>query len=202
MGDGDHMERTTGTNTEHTTHHAPWATADDTALVAAFAAGEGEAFAEIVRRHRESLVWAARKYARNHHDVEDIVQDTLLRAALGLPRFRSQARLSTWLHRLACNAGYDFLNHRHMREIPTLDDTNSRVREPSWDPSESYTLRLTVEDALRHLHPEQAASLVLIDALGHTISTAARLQNVAVGTVKSRRHRAKEQLREVLASAT
>ncbi|WKD60057.1 sigma-70 family RNA polymerase sigma factor [Corynebacterium caspium] len=179
-----------------------WQDIRENILVAAFVAGESAAFAEIVRRHHPALERAARRYARNEQDIEDIVQDTFLRAAIGMPTFRAHAQLSTWLIRLLCNAGYDFLNHRNMREIPVLDDNRLAHIEPFWDPSEDYALRISLETGLRSINREQATSLVLIDALGYSVDYVANMHNVAPGTIKSRRFRARKNLRVHCAEAS
>lgn len=173
----------------------------DSQLVVAYLAGEAAAFAEIVTRHGTRLLWVARRYSRNEHDAHDIVQDALLRASQSLHTFRRESKLSTWLHRLVANSGYDFAHHRHLRESPTLDDdrtsrdTDLRL---AYDPLRHIDTRLTLESALNQVRPDQAAALVLIDAAGYSVAHVAAMEGVQPGTVKSRRARAKTALREIM----
>lgn len=183
-------------------HHDHTDRTDDE-LVAAFAAGEARAFREIVRRYERSLFLVAWRWAKNEHDARDILQDALFKAARALPRFRGEARLSTWLHRLVANAAYDHVYRRPRRESLTLDgnekaplDTNARL---SYDPFPRADLGMELGRALRAINPHQAAALLLVDAHGHTVETAAHREGVRPGTVKSRRSRGRERLRRALA---
>ncbi|MGV0341555.1 sigma-70 family RNA polymerase sigma factor [Corynebacterium mastitidis] len=184
----------------HCSHQHP----SDSQLVMAYLAGEAAAFAEIVARHGARLLWVARRYGRNEHDAHDILQEALLRASQNLHTFRREAKLSTWLHRLVANSGYDFAHHRHLREVPTLDD--DRVPRDAdtrlaYDPVGGVDTRLALQAALARVRPDQAAALVLIDAAGYSVAHVAALEGVSPGTVKSRRARAKVALREALGPA-
>lgn len=174
----------------------------DQELVSSYLAGDSRAFSEIFRRHRKRLFWVARRYAGNDEDAHDILQEVFLKASRNLHKFRSEAALSTWLHRLVMNTGYDFVNHRSRREIATLDDEivpheiNLRL---SYDPIPRTDLNLLLIQALGTLRPDQCVALLLVDLGGYNVSHVADLQGVRPGTIKSRRCRAKEFLREILA---
>ena len=93
----------------------------DRELVDAFIGGDTKAFSAIVEKHRARLTAMARRYTRNDDDAQDIVQEALLKASCNMKSYRHDAALSTWLHRLVMNSGYDFLNHRSNRENASLD---------------------------------------------------------------------------------
>src|SRR5262245_12627940 len=76
---------------------------DDQTLVAACLAGDKSAFDEIVERHRRAVYTVCFRFANNHEDASDLAQETFVRAWRGLPNFRGQAALSTWLYRIAVN---------------------------------------------------------------------------------------------------
>ena len=80
---------------------------NDRQLVADYLSGDRHAFKLIVRRHRQRMYFAARSYARNEQDAQDIVQDALFKAARSLHTYRGDAKLSTWLHRMTINAAID-----------------------------------------------------------------------------------------------
>lgn len=176
----------------------------DQQLVKSYLAGDGGAFSEIVRRHRKRLFWVARRYGTNEEDAHDILQEAFLKASRNLHNFRSEAALSTWLHRLVMNSGYDFVKHRSRREIPALDDeavpheVNIKL---SYDPVPHVDLVLLLRQALGNLRPDQCLALLMVDLAGYNVAQVARFEGVRPGTIKSRRGRAKECLREFLQPA-
>ncbi len=171
----------------------------DDELIDAFLAGEDKAFTHIVHRHRQRLTHVARRYTNNDSDAQDIVQEAFLRASTALAKYRRDAQLSTWLYRLVKNAGYDYLNHRANRENPSLD---SGAFDPDRNPALAYEtgteLRLIIEDALSQLRPDHQEVLYMMEVAGYSLADVARIQGVRTGTVKSRRHRAKEALRAAM----
>ncbi|WP_268914286.1 sigma-70 family RNA polymerase sigma factor [Corynebacterium uropygiale] len=178
---------------------------EDFALVRAYLKGDKSAFNTIVSRHSAKLLVVARRYARNEHDAHDILQDALFKASRHLHTFRFEAALSTWLHRLVMNSGHDYITHRQRRESPHLDDTEDSSREThpdlTHDPFGHLDLSLTLSAALAQLCPDQSHALILVDLYGLDIASAAKIANVRPGTIKSRRGRAREQLRRILEEA-
>ena len=85
---------------------------DDRDLVAAHRAGDSEAFDELVREHRRSLLAHAHKKLRCDAASEDALQETLVRAYKALPRFNGEYRLGPWLHRIMHNVCIDEANRR------------------------------------------------------------------------------------------
>ena len=174
----------------------------DVELVSQHLAGDEKAFRHIVRQHHTTLFLTARRYSRTEHDAWDIVQEALLKASQRMHTFRAEATLSTWLHKLVSNTGYDFTNRRlHQRhELVVMDDdTHSRAiaYRHSHDPFISELSRLALQAIMRTLSPEQREALYLIDIAGYTVEWVAEYQGVAVGTVKSRRARARTKLQQL-----
>ncbi|AGF73797.1 sigma-70 family RNA polymerase sigma factor [Corynebacterium halotolerans] len=184
-----------------TLSHQETTTDSDRALVSAYVAGDMRAFTVIVERHRARLLWVARRYARNEDDAHDILQEALLKASRKLHTYRAESTLSTWLHRLVMNSGWDFAHHRSHREQTTLDDDvvphefNIRL---SYDPTRHLDQTMLLRQAMAKLRPDQRAALLLIDVAGYSVSHVARREGVRPGTIKSRRARAREFLREDL----
>ncbi|MDO5032202.1 RNA polymerase sigma factor [Corynebacterium sp.] len=173
-------------------------------MVDAFIEGDTKAFSAIVERHRKRLTTVARRYTRNDHDAQDIVQEALLRASCSMDNYRGESTLSTWLHRLVMNSGYDFLNHRANRELASLDadiidpDRNYALAH---NPSDHLAEHVAVTQAMATLREDQREALLLTDVAGYPIATVAEVQGVAPGTIKSRRARAREVLRAAIASS-
>ena len=173
----------------------------DRELVDAFIGGDTKAFSAIVEKHRARLTAMARRYTRNDDDAQDIVQEALLKASCNMASYRHDAALSTWLHRLVMNSGYDFLNHRSNRENASLDAEiidDDRNYALAHNPSEHLAERITVAQAMQTLREDQREALYLTDVAGYPIDTVAKVQGVAPGTVKSRRARARQVLRAAI----
>lgn len=174
----------------------------DQELVDAFIAGNSKAFSAIVERHRKRLTFVARRYTRSDDEAQDILQEAFLRASCKMHTYRREAALSTWLHRLVMNSGYDYLNHRSNRENASLDSEDfADDRNPALahNPAASIDEHLAVKEAMRLLRPDQREALLLTDVAGYPIAMVAKAQGVAPGTIKSRRARAREVLRGAMA---
>ena len=170
----------------------------DDELVNDFLEGDTKAFRIIVERHRTRLLHVARKYGRNDHDAEDILQEAWLKASTSMDTFRAEAKLSTWLHRVVANKGYDHTVHRHRKEDVTLDSSESPEygkKQLVERPFDSVDTRLAVNSALMLLPPAQRAALIYVDMLGMTVTDTADELGTKPGTIKSRRARAKETLK-------
>ena len=173
----------------------------DGRLVENYIDGDLRAFTEIVERHRARLLWVARKYGHNEDDAQDILQEALFKASCSQHTWRYESSLSTWLHRLVMNSGWDFRNHRRQFEVPTLDDDSlPHDINPhlAVDPIGERDRMLQLEETLACLRPDQRTALWLIDVEGYSVSHVAEQEGVQPGTIKSRRSRAREALREQL----
>lgn len=173
----------------------------DDELVDAFINGDGKAFSAIVERHRRRLTYVARKYVSNEDEAQDVVQDALFKASRTLHTYRRDAALTTWLHRLVMNCGYDYRNHRSNRENHSLEGGIEADRNwlLSHEPAISAEQRLIIEEAFKLLRPDQREALFLTDVAGYPVNDVAERQGVKPGTIKSRRARAKEVLRAAIA---
>lgn len=166
--------------------------ADDADLLRAHVAGDPDAFAELVRRHRDRLWAVAVRTTGDREEAADALQDALLSAHRAAGRFRGDSAVTTWLHRIVVNACLDRLRRRQAHPTVPLPDesrpdkTDGRVsREPA-APVADHDLALVVRQALGDLPVEQRAALVLVDVQGYPVAEAADILGVAEGTVKSR----------------
>lgn len=171
---------------------------DDKALLSAHLAGDGDAFGELVRRHRDRLWAVALRTLGNPDDAADAVQNALVSAYRGAASYRGDAAVTTWLHRIVVNACLDLLRRQKVRPTDPLPDDESR--HPA-DPVDSIGARdtaIVVEQALATLPPEQRAAIVLVDIQGYPVEDAARMLDCPVGTVKSRCSRGRARLLPLL----
>ena len=155
-------------------------------------------FETLVRTYEPDLRAAARRVVGTSQDVDDVVQEALLRAFRGLGRFRGDSTLKTWLVRITRNAALDEVRRRNRRPAHALDDAEQAAGP---DPIEPVAARHELAAALAALPPDQRAVVVLVDIEGVDYDAAARRLDVPKGTVASRLHRAHATLRRALADA-
>ncbi|HUG83179.1 MAG TPA: sigma-70 family RNA polymerase sigma factor [Euzebya sp.] len=158
-------------------------------LVRAAAAGDDEAFAELVRRAQPHL-WRFLVHLVSDHDVAaDLVQDTLVSAHRALPGFRFESSLSTWLLRIARNAATD--HHRRSARQERLAARAAEVARSSVpDISDAAEVRAAIAALPLHLREV----FVLVEVFGLRYREAAEVLDVPEGTVKSRMFNARRQL--------
>lgn len=177
----------------------------DEELARDFVNGDTTAFRKIVRRHRARLTNVARRYAANEDDAQDIMQEAWLKASTSMGTYRSEAKLTTWLHRVVANKGYDFVTNKARREQPLLDDEDTAHRfspQLAHNPYDHVDRSLLLRQVIASLPEHQRTALILVDMLGHDLDSASRELGVRPGTVKSRRARARTLLRESIGTGT
>ena len=85
----------------------------DDDIIRLYREGECEkAFTEIVNAYSERLYWHVRRFVCSHEDADDLVQEIFIKIWAALPSFREEARLFTWLYRIATNETLNFLRNR------------------------------------------------------------------------------------------
>ena len=175
---------------------------DDATLLAAHVAGDPQAFATLVSRHRDRLWAVALRTMRNPDDAADALQDAYIAAFRRAGTFRGESAVTTWLHRIVVNACLDRLRRARSRPSESLPDDPDRRPELSApaidDPIEAKEQESMVAAALATLNPDQRAALVLVDMEGYPVDEAAQLLGCAPGTVKSRCARGRARLLPLL----
>ena len=164
--------------------------------------GDGEAFRQLVEAYQAPVYrLALRMCGGDAALAEDAAQEAFLAAWRGLPRFRGDSRLSTWLYRLTTNAGIDWLR-REKRYRSTDDVTELELPDDAPSPQEQAEQSETqsaVRRALSRLSEEHRQVLLLRYMQELDYGEIAAALDVSEGTVKSRINRAKGRLRELLA---
>ncbi len=84
-----------------------------------------DAFGEVIAKYSEQLYWQIRRMVNNHDDANDLLQNTFLKAWSSLDNFRGEAKLTTWLHKIAINESLTFLERERKRLNISLDDEES-----------------------------------------------------------------------------
>jgi RNA polymerase sigma-70 factor (ECF subfamily) len=173
-------------------------------LLARLRAGSEAAYEELVRSQAGRLLAVARRLLANEEDARDAVQDAFLAAFRSLDRFEGNARVSTWLHRIAVNAALMKLRTRRRRPEKSIEDLLPRflddghMAEPAveWRPSaelevERRELRELVLRQIQALPEGYRNVLLLRDIEGFDTEEAAE-------AMKTRLHRARQALRGLL----
>jgi RNA polymerase sigma-70 factor (ECF subfamily) len=161
----------------------------DELLVQRARRGERYAFEKLVERHEQRLYTLAARVLGSRDEAADAVQEALVRAWLSLPKFRGDARFSTWLYRIVVNAAHDVRAKR--RVLPVEDPP-----EPA-DPRDRFAeqeLSGELQRALDALDETYRVAVVLYDVLGCSYAEIAALTEVPEGTVKSRIFRGRSEL--------
>lgn len=134
----------------------------DAAIVRRIRDGEVEAFRILVERHSRALYALAHRMTGNAHDVEDIVQESLMRAYKQLGRFESRAEFGTWIHRIGVNCALDHLRSRKSREQVIHDGGEGHddmvASSPAKQPS---ALQQLADSQIRH-HVEGALGVLSV----------------------------------------
>ena len=172
--------------------------AELTAWLARARQGDRHAFARLVRAHQSRVRLQLRRLT--HGDAalaDDLAQETFVQAWLHLNDFRGDARLATWLHRIALTR---FLQHVRRPQLPVewRDPDAPDPSDPGHDPRAVEGLGRDVERALQALSEIQRLAVVHCFHLDLTHAEAAQVLGLPLGTLKSHLDRAKTRLRELL----
>lgn len=88
-----------------------------------------KAFSKIVAQYSEQLYWQIRRMVLSHEDANDILQNTFIKAWTNIDYFRAEAKLSTWLYRIAMNECLTFLNKQRSTTLIPIDDPDATMVE-------------------------------------------------------------------------
>ena len=86
-----------------------------------------EAFSEVIRLYSEPLYWQIRRLVQNHEDADDLLQNTFMKAWQSIENFRGDARLSTWLYKIAINESMTHLAKERKRQGLSIDDQEAAL---------------------------------------------------------------------------
>jgi len=174
----------------------------DTRAESAAATWTAPSWAEIVSEHSPRVYRLAYRLTGNPHDAEDLTQDVFVRVFRSLDRFVA-GNFEAWLHRITTNLFLDGARRRQRIRFDALaEDADGRLADPGAGPVERFDMTHLdgeVREALMALRPEFRAAVVLCDIEGLPYEEVADVLGVKLGTVRSRIHRGRSQLRERLA---
>ena len=178
---------------------APQSREIDGAVLRRAQRGDHGAFHEIVDHYEARLRVLAYHLLRDADLMNDALQDTFVKAWGGLPAFRGDAALGTWLHQICYRICLDYL--RRQRARPAGVELSDDLADPT-DDVDGLTMRDQVDAALGRLPVEQRAVLLLVDREGYDYATVAAALEIPVGTVASRLSLARAAMRRALRPGT
>lgn len=175
----------------------------DRLLVERARQGDKRAFELLVEKYHRRLLRLLSRMVRNPEEVEDIAQETFIKAYRALPQFRGDAAFYTWLYRIGVNTAKNHLVSRS-KAMPTVseqsygddDDVDERLvaRDISTPESEllSKQVAMAVHQAIEALPEELRTAITLREIEGLSYEEIATLMDCPIGTVRSRIFRARE----------
>ncbi len=184
---------------------------DEGQLLAALKAGDEAAYETLVRTYGGRMLAVARRFLQQEQDAQDAVQDAFISAFKAIDGFEGNSKLSTWLHRIVVNASLMKIRSRTRRPERTIEDLLPRFKDDGHPQRLSQAWAVTVDTAVQDREtrefvrkkidelPETYRTVLLLrDIEEHsTDETAAQLQ-ITPGAVKTRLHRARQALRELI----
>ncbi|MFP4057640.1 MAG: sigma-70 family RNA polymerase sigma factor [Candidatus Brocadiia bacterium] len=188
----------------------PEAHAGDDLLVARAQSGDVEAFGQLVERYQDALYNGIHRMVASRQDAEDLAQEAFVKAFRGIEAFRSRSSFYTWLYAIAVNVA---ISHRRKQGSSrrlnpvsiqaTADETGHAMDvvdqgpRPE-EPAANREAGQRIEEAIDQLDDDHRTVVVLRDIEGFDYQTIAGMLDCPQGTVKSRLHRARLALREML----
>lgn len=164
-----------------------------------------ERFESLMRPHLEQLYRLAYRLTGQRVDAEDLVQDVVLKLYPRLEELQSVDKPGIWLSRILYRHFIDKYRRQQRSPVQYTDEEQALYDdipdEKTVEPMAQLDSELTqnnLQKALDQLNPEQRIVLILHEVEGYTLQEIHYMQDVAVGTLKSRLHRGQNKLREIL----
>ena len=186
----------------------------DQQLVERAQRGDKEAFELLVIKYQRKLARLLSQFIRDSAEVEDVAQETFIKAYRSLSSFRGDSAFYTWLYRIGINAAKNFLVAQKRRASNTSNgidiedaenfEEGSQLRELDTPESElmSKQIAQTVHQTLQELPEELRTAITLREIEGLSYEEIANVMNCPTGTVRSRIFRAREAISDKLQHVT
>lgn len=178
----------------------------DRDLVRLAQGGRPEAFNVLVLRHQEKIFNAVYRFCSNWDDACDITQRCFINAFRKIGEFKGDSAFTTWMYRIAFNQSVSFRRESgRQRSVSLYTKDDEMVREPAFEQNPAERLetddsRRKVQQALAAMEEEDRKIIVLKDLQGYSYDEIAAVLDIPKGTVRSRLHRARLELKAKLKS--
>jgi RNA polymerase sigma-70 factor (ECF subfamily) len=175
---------------------------DDRLIIQAVLGGDADRFGSLVVKYQDRLFNGVARMLGSPADAEDVVQDAFLQAFRKLSTFRESSSFYTWLYRIAINVAIN-LRRRNRRTVSLGDESQFAEQLPNSVPSPAARLERSdqaraIQEGLNQLSDEHRQILVLREIDDLSYEEISEILDMPIGTVRSRLHRARLQLRDCL----
>jgi RNA polymerase sigma-70 factor, ECF subfamily len=171
---------------------------DDLELIGRCRSGDDAAFSELVDRYKDLVYGLVYRMVTDRSVADDLAQDVFLKIHRGIPYFRGEARLSTWIFRIVQNVCTQARSRRHP-EVPLESDQPGARQYGSTDAAfGDLETRDRLQKAMEQLPPNYRLLIAAHYLRGIQYEALAESLDIPLGTVKTHLYRAKRRLRELL----
>lgn len=173
----------------------------DKEILDLYHAGETQrAFNSIVEAYSERLYWHVRSLVCSHEDADDLMQEIFVKVWAGLPSFRAEAQLGTWLYRIATNEALNFLNKKKVRAALAFESLSSNLErmvedDPYFNGNEAQRL---LQKAIQRLPQKQKTVFCMRYWQELSYEEISEILGTSVGALKASYHFAYEKIKEEL----
>jgi RNA polymerase sigma-70 factor, ECF subfamily len=161
--------------------------------------GEMGAFQELVEKYKHKVYYMALDMTGNHHDAEDLSQEVFIKVFTSIKDFRGEAKLSSWLYRIAMNTCIDKTRRKHLKLVE-LDEAHEKPVHTD-NPEQALqnrTMQQQIERALQKLPPRQRSIFIMRHYNDLMLREIAEALGISEGTVKAQLFRAVQKLKKEL----
>ncbi|MCU0694475.1 MAG: sigma-70 family RNA polymerase sigma factor [Polyangiaceae bacterium] len=187
-----------------------WSEADEAGFVARLRARDEQAFNDLVRTYQRRVFGLVLRMLNNREEAEDLAQEVFVQIFKAIDQFRGDSKLSTWIYRIAinlCKNRSKYLQRRHVHQQDDIEAFGDRapmstakgttagsIARPD-DMLVGMQVERVVQHAIAQLEPDFREALILRDVEDLSYEEIGQITGLPDGTVKSRIHRARAQLR-------
>lgn len=159
-----------------------------------------EAFGEVIKTYTEPLYWQIRRMVQSHDDANDLLQNTFMKAWSSLENFRGDARLSTWLYKIAINESLSFLERERKRLSVSLDEPDASmvntIAADTYFDGDELQQRLRVAVASLPEKQQLVFNMKYFDDLKY--EDISNILSTSVGALKASYHLAVKKIEQIL----
>ncbi|MDR0348624.1 MAG: sigma-70 family RNA polymerase sigma factor [Tannerella sp.] len=163
-----------------------------------------KAFEQVVAAYSERLYWLIRKMVLSHDDANDLLQNTFMKAWMNLDHFRGDAKLSTWLYKIAVNENITFLNRQRAMNHISMDDTDVFLLEKLKHDEyfDGDALQMKFQEAILNLPEKQRIVFTMKYCEGMKYENMSQILSTSVGALKASYHHAVKKIESFLTKHT
>ena len=161
-----------------------------------------KAFAKVIKHYSEPLYWQIRRMVIDHENTNDLLQETFIKAWVNINHFRGEAKLSTWLYKIAINESITFINKERSKQTSSIDDEDSflinNLEADEWFDGDD--LKLELQKAINKLPEKQRLvfNMRYFDEMKY--EDISEILGTSVGALKASYHHAVKKIEDFFSS--